>query len=51
MIINECNKTVNLIKEFLIKRNIIINKFYLFGSRAKNNFTNDSDFDFYDCNK
>jgi len=46
MATNDYNATVNLIKKFLIERNIVIDKFYLFGSRARNDFSNDSDYDF-----
>jgi uncharacterized protein len=46
MAINNYNATVNLIKKFLIERNIVIDKFYLFGSRARNDFSNESDYDF-----
>ena len=46
MPINEYNATVNLIKNYLIERNIVIDKFYLFGSRARNDFSTDSDYDF-----
>jgi len=46
MLINDYHRTVNLIKEFLTERNIIIDKFYLFGSRARKDFTSDSDYDF-----
>jgi predicted nucleotidyltransferase len=46
MVSNDYYKTVNLIKEFLVERNIVIDKFYIFGSRARNDCTDDSDFDF-----
>lgn len=46
MVINDYITTVELIKKFLIAQNIIIDKFYLFGSRARNDFSNDSDYDF-----
>ncbi|MEI6088932.1 MAG: nucleotidyltransferase domain-containing protein [bacterium] len=46
MINNDYNKTVSLIKEFLAGRNIIIDKFYLFGSRARKDFNSESDYDF-----
>lgn len=46
MVINDYNATVKLIKEFLSERNIVVEKFYLFGSRARNDHSNDSDFDF-----
>jgi predicted nucleotidyltransferase len=46
MIINDYNKTVSLIREYLQNRNILIEKFYLFGSRARNDNNTDSDYDF-----
>lgn len=46
MIINDYSKTVKTIKDFLVGRDIVIEKFYLFGSRARNDNRNDSDYDF-----
>ncbi len=43
---NDFNRTVNLIKEYLEGPNIVIDRFYLFGSRARKDFTVDSDYDF-----
>jgi predicted nucleotidyltransferase len=39
-------KTIELIKEFLIRNNYYIVNFFLFGSRASGNFDEDSDYDF-----
>jgi predicted nucleotidyltransferase len=46
MINNDYISTVKSIKEYLIGRNIVIDKFYLFGSRARNENNPDSDYDF-----
>jgi len=43
---NEYHNTVSRIKKYLNEMNIFIDKFYLFGSRARNDFNLDSDFDF-----
>ena len=47
MNVNDFSKTTRIIREFLSERNIEIDKFYLFGSRARLDFNNDSDFDFF----
>lgn len=39
-------KTIELIKEFLIRNNYYIVNFFLFGSRATGKFDEDSDYDF-----
>jgi predicted nucleotidyltransferase len=46
MSIDPYHNTVNSIKQFLRNRNIEIDKFYLFGSRARNDQSVDSDYDF-----
>jgi predicted nucleotidyltransferase len=39
-------KTINYIKEFLISKNIRINKFFMFVSRSRGDYNEDSDYDF-----
>lgn len=46
MLTNDYNITVKYIKEFLEQRNITIKKFFLFGSRARGDYREDSDYDF-----
>lgn len=46
LVIENYYRTVILMKELLKEQNIIIDKFYLFGSRARNENSEDSDYDF-----
>ncbi|MDP2946795.1 MAG: nucleotidyltransferase domain-containing protein [Nanoarchaeota archaeon] len=43
--VQESNKNLKIVKEFKKKINLPDSKFIFFGSRAKGNFTKDSDFD------
>jgi predicted nucleotidyltransferase len=43
---NEYQNTVDLVKEYIKNSNYSIEKFYLFGSRARNDNHKDSDYDF-----